>query len=81
MLARIVVDRRGLGAQAVLCIGERAVDERVELFVAEWFETEQRAAREQRTGEREERVLGGRADEDEEPFLDERQEDVLLARG
>ena len=52
-----------------------------ELFergIVERFETEQRAAREQRTGEREERVLRRRADEYEQTFLYERQEDVLL---
>ena len=50
----------------------------VERVVVERLEPEQRAAREQRTGEREERVLGRRADEHEEPFLDERQQHVLL---
>ena len=49
--------------------------------VVERFEPEQRAAREQRSGEREERVLGGRADEDEESFFDEREQHVLLRAG
>ena len=44
----------------------------------ERLEPEQRGAREQRTGEREERVLGGRADEHEQALLDVRQQRVLL---
>ena len=43
-----------------------------ELGVGERLEPEQRAAREQRPGQREERVLGGRAHEHEQPFFDER---------
>ena len=55
--------------------------ELAEVVVGERLEAEQRAAREQRTGEREERVLGGRADEHEQALLDERQQHVLLGAG
>ena len=53
----------------------------LERGVVERLEPEQRAAREQRSGEREERVLGGRADEHEETLFDEREQHVLLRAG
>jgi hypothetical protein len=78
MLERVVVDCRGFGCEPALLIDERPLRECGERVFVERFETKQRAAREQRTGEREERVLRRRADEHEEAFLDERQQHVLL---
>ena len=62
-------------------VGERALRELAQIVVGERLEPEQRAAREQRAGEREERVLGGRADEHEQTLLDEREQHVLLRAG
>ena len=79
VLERVVVDRRSASSPrprspsaSARCASSR------EVVVVERLEPEQRAAREQRTGEREERVLGGRADEHEQALLDERQQHVLL---
>ena len=71
----------GFVAEPALLVGERALRELAEIVVGERLEPEQRAAREQRTGEREERVLGGRADEHEQTLLDEREQHVLLRAG
>ena len=68
----------GFVAEAAFDVGEGAARELLERGVVERLEPEQRAAREQRTGEREEGVLGGRADEDEQALLDEREQHVLL---
>ena len=78
VLARVVGDGRRFVPEAALAVGERAFDELAQVVVIEWLEPEQRAARQERTGEREEGVLGGRADEHEEAFFDERQQHVLL---
>ena len=78
MAERVVVDLGRLGAQSALDVDEREPRELLERRIVERLETEQRAAREQRAGEREERVLGRRADEYEQALLDERQQDVLL---
>ena len=78
MLAGVVVDGDRLATEAALRVGEGAVDEFVEVVLFERLETEERAAGEQGAGEREERVLGGCTDEDEQAFLHEREEDVLL---
>ncbi|GIU89526.1 MAG: hypothetical protein KatS3mg010_0625 [Acidimicrobiia bacterium] len=76
--ARVLLDRHRLGTEAALGIAQRAVEQLLELRVAERLQPEQRAARQQWSGEREERVLGRRADEDEQAFLDEREQHVLL---
>ena len=79
VLERVVVDRRVLVAEAAFVVGERAARRASRRSSSlERLEPEERAAREQRAGEREERVLGGRADEHEQPFLDEREQRVLL---
>ena len=72
------IDLRRFVTQAAFAVGERALRELAQVVIGERFEAEQRAARQQRTGEREERILGGRADEHEETLLDERQQHVLL---
>ena len=56
----------------------RAASSVAQVVGLERLEPEQRRPREQRTREREERVLGGRADEHEQSFLDVREERVLL---
>ena len=81
MLQCVVVDLGRFVAEAALDIGEGATSQLFERAVVEGFEPEQRAAGEQRTGEREERVLGRRADEHEEALFDEREQHVLLGAG
>ena len=82
MLERVVVDLGRFVAEAAFVVVERAARRaRASVVVVERLEPEERAAREQRTGEREERVLGGRADEHEQTLLDEREQHVLLGAG
>ena len=75
---RVVVDPEVLIAETARLVGERALQERAQVVDAEGFESEQRRAREERAGQREERVLGGGTDEDEQSFLDVGKQRVLL---
>ena len=75
---RVVVDVEVLVAQAARSSVSARSEERTQVVDAQRLEPEQRGAREQRAGEREERVLGGGADEDEQALLDVREQRVLL---
>ena len=74
----VVVDLEVLVAEATLLVGEGTAQERPQVVDAQRLEPEERGARQQRAGEREERVLGGGADQDEQPFLHVREQRVLL---
>ena len=78
MLERVGVDRERARRRARARSRRRPFRQVAQLVGVERLEAEQRGAREQRAGEREERVLGGRADEDEQPLLDVGQQRVLL---
>src|SRR3954452_23165431 len=75
---RVVVDREVLVAEATQLVGERALQEGAQLVGGERLQAEEGGAREQRTGEREERILRRRADENEQPFFNVGQQRVLL---
>ena len=73
VVERVVVDREVLVAEATLVVGERTLaGARAGRRRVERLEPEQGRARQQRAGDREERVLGGGADQDEQPLLDVR---------
>ena len=78
MRERVVVDREVLIAEAAVFVGERPLEQDAQFVGPELLEPEQRGARQQRAGEREERILGGRADEHEQALFDVRQQRVLL---
>ena len=77
-LAHLAGDVERQLAEAALLVGERAVDERAQLGLAERLEAHHLAARQQRGVDLERRVLRGRADERDRARLDVRQERVLL---
>src|SRR5436853_249916 len=65
----VLVDGDVLAAQATVDVVERALQQEPQVVGSEGVEPEQRRPRQERTGEREERVLGGRPDEHHEPLL------------
>src|SRR5207249_240014 len=71
VLDRVVVGGRALGVDAAAHEGARRV-------LVEGLEPEERRTAEQRRIHLEVRVLGGRADEYEQPRLDAREQRVLL---
>ena len=73
----VVVDGEVVVTEASRVL-EGPVDELAERVGPELLEAEQARARQERSGEREEGVLGGGADQHEEAFLDVRKEGVLL---
>ena len=79
VLERVVVDLRGLVPEAALPSSARRTNSRRSSSAS--GSSRNSVLREQRTGEREERVLGGRADEHEQAFLDEGEQHVLLGAG
>src|SRR5471030_637866 len=78
MVGSVVVDLGGLLTEPAVAVFERAPEHRGELGCRQRFEAEERGARQQRPGEREERVLGGGSDEHQEPVFYVWEERVLL---
>ena len=75
---RLVLEREPACAQAALGVAERPARNRRDILVAERAQHQHAGAREQRRDYLEGRILGGRADERDEPAFDVGQDGVLL---
>src|SRR5438093_5802919 len=75
---RVVVDREPQGTQPAVSVLQRAAHHGRDVVCGERLQHEHAAARQQRPGELEARVLGGRADQGDDPVLDPREEGILL---
>jgi hypothetical protein len=74
----VVVDPEVLVAQATSFVGQRVEEERTQVVGGEGLEPEQGGPGQERPGQREERVLRGRPDQDEQAVFHVREQRVLL---
>src|SRR5574341_100173 len=75
---RVVVNLNLAEAEAALVVGHRPIQDQADVLVGQRVQLEDARATEQRPDDLEQRVLGGRADQDDQPILDVRQQRVLL---
>ena len=78
MAARVLVHLHIVIPKAALFVGQRTIDQLLELLNAERFESKNLRARDQRAVHIKERIVSSRTNQAETPSFDVRQKDVLL---